>query len=352
MKRPSAQFIRRFFYTLLLLFTVALTTLAIFISQLDLDDYRHELEQELSTILDQPVKIGTSSLTYRHGIALELTDLQIGLAAAPLAEVPHLTATLKLKPLLDGRFVLDQVQIDQPKLQFWIPVIQRPESGTTHELMDALGIRILTINDAELHLHQRLTEGARQLLHLNNLYLVLTDWEKGKAGRVVINGHYQQQHKPAEFTLDLSLPTSADPTTWRDENFRYRLRLQNIATAGLPKPTGVKLPESVDLSASLSGTPATGASLEAKLTSHVERKQLLEVKGTWQSTPEQELLSQLSGSLLGLPIKGQLQMQHQEQKQLLSGRIDSEPIALTPQLLARWYIPQAAKLPTSVHWPR
>jgi len=56
----------------------------IFLSQLELDDYRQRLEQELSRALQQPVSIGSSTLAFENGIALQFNQLKIGPAEAPL----------------------------------------------------------------------------------------------------------------------------------------------------------------------------------------------------------------------------------------------------------------------------
>lgn len=328
----------------MLLAAVLVVAAAIFISQLDLDDYRQELEQELGDILELPVKIGRAALTYRQGLALELDDLRIGSAERPLVEVPQLTAILQVRPLLDGQFVFEKVLVERPKLQIWLQSAQRPERGATQDLLSWLGIRILTVEDAELVVHQQLEQQNRQLLHLQELYLVLTGWESGKTGQLVINGQYQQARQPAEFTIELGLPSSTDPEHWRNENIRSRLSVQNLSTELLPKLPGNALPSSIDLFANLDGIPAAGARVQATVRSHSDREELLELSGNWQSSTTEEILTQLTGPLLGLPIKADLKLERQERGQRLTGQIDSAATPLTPKLLANWQIPQADKL--------
>ncbi len=336
MTRPSRQFIYKVFYFVLLLIALAVIVLSIIISQLELDDYRQELEQTLSKVLDQPVSIGSGSLTYQRGIALGLYDLRIGPPEAPLIVVPRLAATLQIKPLLDGKFVFDRVLVDSPKLQIWLPVAKHPGQGNTHELLNKLGIGILTIENAELHIYQRSAKETRLLLHLENLFLALTGWEEGKSGRLTINGQYIQAQQPADFTIELSLPTSTDPRHWRSENFHCQLSVQNFSTALLPKTTDGEVPKSVDFLVSLDGTPAAGAILQSRLFDHTSREKLLNFNGIWQSSKEQELLSQLSGTILGLPLSGEFKLQRQQQTHLLTGRIGSEPTDLTREILTRW----------------
>lgn len=329
-----------------LFITLVLITglLVIFISQLDLDDYLQTIEEELSESLKQPVAIGRIELGFERGLALELRNLRIGDPHDPLVSVPRLTTTLKLKPLLDGKFVLDRVLLDNPSLQLRLPLQSRSENGFSQQRLDSFGIRILTIRNAELKIYRRKTEGARKLLQLDNLHSVLTGWGSGKTARLVITGQHSQQDHVSDFTIDLSLPVSTDPATWRQENFRSQLTLQNFATTGLPKPPWGRLPEKIDLTATLDGIPAEGAGLKARLLSQVDHEELFTLSGTWQSSSEQDAVTGLTGSLLGLPIDGEFFLMRQPGKNFFAGRVAVHNVALTPKLLAQWRIPAAEKL--------
>ncbi|MCK5913152.1 MAG: AsmA family protein, partial [Desulfuromusa sp.] len=121
MNQSSARLLIRLICYLLILLATVTTVLIVFLSQLDINDYRLSLERQLSAALEQPVQIGHSSLTFGHGLALALEDLQIGPDHAILVDIPHITATLKIAPLFSGQFILEQVQIDSPKFQLWLP---------------------------------------------------------------------------------------------------------------------------------------------------------------------------------------------------------------------------------------
>ncbi len=329
-------------FLVVLLVTVGMA--ALFLSQLDLEDYLQTFEEKLSEGLQQPVTIGQIHLTYEKGLALELHNLVIGEPATPLMRVPRLAATLKLKPLLGGRFILDQVLIDNPGLELWLPFQSRPERGSSQRLLDTFGIRILTMRNARLTIHHRQPEGSRQLLQLDNLYSVLTGWETGKTGRLILTGQYFQQQHASDFTLDLSLPADTDPASWRSENFHYQLTLQNLSTASLPRPAGAEIPQQVDLIATLDGVPADGATLKARLFSQSDQEELFKLDGTWQSTSEQDSVTGLNGTLLGLPIDGEFLLVRQEEKNFLGGRLGAKNIELSAQLLKQWRIPVADKL--------
>ncbi len=318
--------------------------IAIFIHQLDLNDYLQTLEDQLSDNLQQPVAIKEIHLAFEQGLAIELKQLVIGDPLSPLLEVPSLTATLKLIPLFERKLLFTRVLIDSPSVQLFLPLGKGPAAGSSQQLIDSLGIRILTIRNARLNIFQQQPEGPRKLLQLDNLHSVLTGWETGKSGRLVVTGQYFQKQHASDFTVDLSLPTSTDPSEWREENFRYRLTLQNFATADLPKPSGARIPKQVDLYVTLDGVPAKGTQLKARLFSHRDQEELFSFSGNWQSTSKQDTITALTGSLLGLPIDGELLLLRQPKETFLGGRFGAQNVSLTSQLLRQWRIPGAEKL--------
>jgi len=342
MTSSLAKFFRRSLYFLLLLIAVLVILGSIILSQLDLDDYRHELEIELSTALEQPVTIGRSKLTFNNGIALRFQDLRIGPEDALLADIPYLTATLAIGPLLNGEIYLTRVEIDQPQLQFWFPVLNRPEKGTTHRLTDQFGIRVLTIRDASLRLHQRQESGSQQFLHLNDLQIELHGWQPGQTAELIIGGFLQQEGKPAEFLLDFVLPSSTDPEIWRQQNFSHLLRISNLQTFAV-KPLKPGMSGSIDLEASIDGIPAEGAKIRASANNRADQGQLFELTGLWQSSAEQDAVTQLTGDLLGLPLAGEFLLLRQEEEQVLAGRFGAANVDLTPELLSLWQVPEADK---------
>ncbi|NOY12187.1 MAG: AsmA family protein, partial [Deltaproteobacteria bacterium] len=344
MNSTLAKVFRRSLYILLLLLAIIVGLAAIFLNQLDLNDYRHELEQELSSAFEQPVQIGRSKLTFNKGIALRFRDLRIGPPDALLAEVPRLTATLRIAPLFDGRIILDRVEIDGPRLQLWLPILNRPKRGTTHRLADELGIRKLTIRDASLKIYQRLKTGSRQLLDLEKLQIELRGRQPNRTATLTISGQLEQARQPAKFLLNLNLPSSSTPAAWRNEKLNYQLQINNLS---IPMPTVAgqqRPPIGGNLKVAVTGVPADGATVSATLTSSQGGEQLFNLSGRWNSSAEREVIKSLGGNLLSVPLSGEFYLLRQSQKQLLTGRLEATDITLTPQLLERWRIPEADKL--------
>ncbi len=342
MNKPSARFLIRSICYLLILFTTISAILIIFLSQLDLNDYRLSLERQLSSALKQPVKIGHGSLAFNHGLALALKDLQIGPDHATLAKIPEITATLKIKPLLQGQFILDQVQVNNPSIQLWLPFPERPIKGTSHKLFNTLGISILSVHNANIKIHQKHGNDTVQRLTISNLHAILRGWKPGDTGQLVISGKLQEHG--ADFLFETRLPSSRDPAIWRNEEHKTQLKITNFSTDKLPKIYDQSYPESLNLELALQGIPTTGTTLNATLSDPNSHELFFSLEGNWTSLSQQDSITELKGELLKIPLQGEFHFIRQAQKHFLGGRFGVDKLALNSELLKAWRIPYADKL--------
>ncbi len=341
MNRSAAQVLTRIICYLLVLLTTIFTLIIIFLSQLDINDYRLSLEQQLSSTLNQPVQIGHSSLTFSRGLALALEDLQIGPDHAILADIPHITATLKIAPLFNGQFILDQVQIDNPKFKLWLPFPERPSKGTSQRLINSLGIRTLTVHNANLKVFQKQQDGAVLQLELANLHAILRSWKPEKTGKLVVSG--QLQKYGADFLLETSLPSSRNPDIWRNEELKTQLTINGLSTENIPLLQKQGFPESSNLNLKIQGVPGTGTTFTTTLSGSGNNEPLFSLSGRWTSSSQQDSLTKLKGKLRKIPLSGEFHFIRQTKKYFLGGRFGAENVVLTPELLEAWHIPNADK---------
>lgn len=92
----------------------------------------------------------------------------------------------------------------------------------------------------------------------------------------------------------------------------------------------------INLRANLTGIPREGATLSAEVQSTNGQETLFELTGHWVSSAVQEILNQVTGSLLGLPIKGEALLLRQTEKNLLVGRLDANQVKFNQQILDLW----------------
>jgi uncharacterized protein involved in outer membrane biogenesis len=325
-------------YVLIFLATIV-ALLIVYLSQMDLNDYRLSLERTMSSALNQPVQIGHSSLTFDRGLALALKDLQIGDDHAPLAKIPKITATLKLEPLFKGQLILDHVQIENPNFTIRLPFPDRPAKGTSQRLLDTLGISILTIHNANVKVYQKQDGKTEQLLNLSHLNTVLRGWKPDKTGELVISGQIQEQG--GHFIFETRLPSSRDPEIWRNEEQKAQLKITSLSTRNFPKLRNQNLPDVLDLNLDLQGVPATGTAFNTTLFNPDNNEQIFSLSGRWTSSSEQDAITKLKGELLKIPLSGQCYLIKQKKKYLLAGQFGAKNVNLTREILKTWRIPSA-----------
>ena len=355
---PFKLSLRRLFYILIFCATLV-TALIICLSQLDLDDYRHNLEQQLAKVLNQPVRMGKSSLTFSNGLALEVRDLEIGPVQEPVVNIPKITATLELEPLLDRRIVLKDVQLDAPQVVLLLPLQQHMPRGASHQLINNLGIDTLTIRDGQIKTLYRRDEEVIERFNLTDIQAVLSHWQPQTTGNLVVTGRLAEQD--ADFLLETTLPSSIDPAIWRHNNFATQLTIRNFSTAELPRIPGQAYPNAVNLTAKISGPPVLGTQFTADISGAETAEKLFSIAGTWTSSPGTDQLQELSGTLMGVPLSGELQLTRDARQNHLKGQLGISRLNITPTLLERWRIPRARELVSGElkklslnldhHWP-
>jgi len=95
----------RVIITLLLIGLLGIALLLLYLSRLELEEYRHNLEQQISSALQQPVSIGSGSLKFRHGLAIDLYQVEIGTEQELHLRIPQISATIPLVPLLNKQII-------------------------------------------------------------------------------------------------------------------------------------------------------------------------------------------------------------------------------------------------------
>ncbi|MEJ2520345.1 MAG: hypothetical protein P8Y91_08390, partial [Desulfuromonadales bacterium] len=127
---PAVRKGRRFTLIGLVLILVLLGAwLTSFLVRFDLNDYRQEVEAQLSAWLSLPVRIGNIRYNvHQTNLALQITDLEIGTADTPLQVVaPNVLADLQWQALLRRELKFGRITVTTP--QFWV----RPAASAGEE---------------------------------------------------------------------------------------------------------------------------------------------------------------------------------------------------------------------------
>ncbi len=342
---PIKLSLRRFFYLVIML-AILLAGTILWLSQLDFNQYRDTLEQQLSQMLEQPVKIGNVSLAFSRGLALEVSQLRIGHEEMPLATVPIMMATLELEPLLDRRIVFHDISLRQPQVNLLLPEATRNSQNlspaSAYQLPDTLSINRLNVSDAELNIYCRKNNQIQRQVKLTNLQANVSHLQPQRVADILITG--QLKDRNTTFLLETTLPPRLDPQQWRHNNFQTHLTVRHLETKGLLNLENRKFPRTVDLQVNIDGVPVRGARVTTSINGSQTAEQLIALSGFWSSDDQSDQLTQLSGNLLGVPLEGQIILSHNDQVNHLQGKLGIAGLELTPALLKRWRVPHAQEL--------
>ncbi len=302
----------RVIITLLLIGLLGIALLLLYISRLELEEYRHALEEQISSALQQPVNIGSGSLTFRQGLAIDLYQVEIGTEQQIHVMIPQIRATLSLRPLLNKQIILKDVEILGAKTAVHLPLKQQSQPATTTVIQDnpfQLDIRMLTVRHAEV----RIFDQGESRAQLNNLHAVIYDWQAHRPSQLVVSGH--EVRTQADFLLETMLPPFTD-NNWRQLDWEADLQIGRHGSAIEVTDIQTALAQSGRIRLTLDGVPADGAQVSTTVTRAGSSMPLIHVDGIWTSTRETDMLERLEGTLLGFPASGHFSLQHTPTRQL------------------------------------
>lgn len=337
--------------TLLGLLVVAgLLSATFFLLTFDLNRYRDELQQHLSSTLAQPVQLGTASLTLAPGPAFAFTDIRIGSEEDPLLQAEGLALQARLWPLLMGRIRLDKVVLLQPQARF---TLTNDESPTTRDLRPVeLVSRILaTVQVHSLRLRGgslRLTDLRQQdqpfVLDLTGIELAVQDIYTPDKGHLKLQ--CQLAENPETHLLASGrLRVPSDPALWRRLWLDLTIRLAGMEAETLcgdypwVRCRGTRGLFSADLS--LTGSPEEGLAFRAELNSDplllaladltpsplaLER---LAFSGVWTAKDHLDRFDNLSLHWDGLQFAGHFSLQRDTDDPWIEGGLSSADLPLT-----------------------
>ena len=334
--------IRISLYLLILVATITASGI-VYISQIDLNDYRIYLENKLTATLNQPVHIGNCKLTFSRGIAIALDDLQIGADGDEIAIVPYITATLKILPLLQRQFILDHVRANTPQLTLHLPILQQSKIASK-SLFSSLGITTLNVQNGNLTIYRQTKKNTPDKLVLANINITLKGWNPGQIGHLIVNGKLEKYD--SNFMLETNLPSSNDPDTWRSEEVTTNLQIANFPLKRLLKITHENIPEKLELNLSVQGIPTTGAHFNLDIKNATNQAQVFTLAGDWTSKQQQEALTAIHGDFFDLPLNGEFNLIRKADRSILTGQLNVKNFTLTAQQLKEWQIPNNDKFIT------
>ncbi len=334
----------------LLLITGAL--LAWLVASFDLDSYRAELQDSLSAALRRPVRLGRVQLSLRHGPALDVHDVQVGVGEeSSRLQIRHLYLRLDLKELLHRRLHTRNLLLDQPVLTLVrsappaTTAATAPPPDIDPQVLERLGFSDCTLRNGRLLLIDRRRPEQPLTIAAEELNGRLSNLAPGQQGLLQLRGKVAFQDRQADFDLSGELTPGLAFPFWRDARYNLRLSLRDLPAAWFspafsPRPDQWGLEGRTNIIGSFAGQPATGLDIELA----VAGTQLvlvspngqstgplftsLDLRTRWTEEPSATRLDPLTLNLGKNVLHGQIEVEHQPSGPMVTALLKGTDLVL------------------------
>lgn len=322
-----------------------------FLATFDLNNYRTDLQDRLSSGLSQPVRLGAASLSLRPGPTFDFTSIEIGSKENRLLEADRLSLQTKLLPLLIGKLSFEKIVLHHPRVSLTLltPTEKTPTQPRPvvllNKLLNSVRVHSLQIKQGTIHLNDLRQENAPFELQLKDINLALRDIYSRKRGRLQLSG--QLAGEPAsrlQATGRLTLPN--DPARWRQLWLNLSIHLRGIDPNGLCSHYAAQAgcrgsSGRLTMDLALHGSPEEGLSFKTdllgdnlllKFPEHYPQPlplQKLRISGLWTAEAGLNQFDDLALQLNELQLAGHLSLQHGEADPWLEGGLSTQKLPLT-----------------------
>ena len=269
--------------------TVVLTVawIAYFLASFDLNNYRQQAEESLSSMLSLPVKVGAIHYNLHDtNLALHVTGMQIGDNKSTVQiDAPDILINLKWRGLLERNIKFAKISLIQP--QIWIKPATTtqngaviPQSETTPATINRALLQSISIDDMEIlggvvHIEASGPDQSTKQIEITKLDGELSDLRLNQTAQLIIKGDLKipgQAEKSSwqlqgESSLQLDENGMLDPHVNLDLNLKG-LDLSTIQSLSIEQPATYSIEGTSDLHLHIKGSPNKGIDFQAGLSSN------------------------------------------------------------------------------------
>lgn len=345
-----------------LLATVCLAAACTFLLTFDLNTYKESLANRLSTALEQPVSIGSASMSWRRGPVFDISALRIGEPGIePIGEIEHLFLQPRLLPLLRGQVVFDDMILARPRYKLDLLL-----SDSTTELpmsllkalLQTVQVRNLVVIDGQLNLDARRATGPSAQVQIRAIELKIRNLLTGRPGKLQLSAELLQNQEVATLSVKGHIAQDSDMSTWRQARGDLQVQLENIDTERIftwfpPLSDSPKLSGKSTLTLTTEGSVVDGLHFNAGLSgpnltlvwpSRYQTSPPINnfaVTGIWTGSESLDTLSALNLQLNRLLLQGHLSLQRGQDQPWLEGTLSSQALNLAD---IREFVPDRIRL--------
>ncbi len=318
----------------------ASTWIGFFLASFDLNDYRNQVQTQLSSHLSLPVELGELRYQFHNtNLALSLTGLHIGNAESILEiMVPEILVNLRWQGLLNRRFEFKKISLIHPKLNFRLQPHELSSTaiprGTTPLLIDQALIYQTKIEELELiagvltlALPQK--NGEKRFIEFADLDGSMEDVGLERTSQIFLKGHFRAPGQSQHSLWDLqgNMTPTLDPQAGFISDLNLNLTAKELELTALkallaPQHDELSVAGQSWLQLHIEGSPAAAIEFQAELNS--DNLAITPGHGYTQPVQMNQLLASGRLHLRGAPPRIS-DLQLKSDRSLLSGELHWSP---------------------------
>lgn len=269
---------RRLIITIIFVLLIgAATVISVFLNTFDLNNFRAQISDTLSSRLSQPVNLGQAHFSIKHGPSFAFSDVLVGTKDAPL----HLTADhvffrLEVLPLLSGQFKFSEILFEKPDVTLKIGQQQSPDQKRRRVFFDqslVAGdlVKSLRIKDGNFRLEDYRRSDKPFIIALEKMRMVVDDLSLQQSGWIEIRGDINANNILSPLRLSGYIKAGDSTPFWNNAHYELEMRITDFASDVLsqrykPASLPIKIHGRTNINIQLTGIPAKGLRFKTILT--------------------------------------------------------------------------------------
>jgi len=262
--------LRRLIITIIFVLIIgAASVISVFLSTFDLNHFRGQISDTISSRLSQPVDLGQAHFSIKHGPSFAFDKIRIGTKSAPLyLTAEHLFFRLEVLPLLTGDIKFLEILFEQPNVTLKIGQSPATNKGDRRLFFDQSLfsgdlVSSIRIKNGHFRIEDYRNSQTPFIVALEKMRLVVDDLSLRQSGWVEIQTNINCNDIRSPLRLSGYIKAGDSTPFWNNANYDLEMQISDFASDLLSQRyqnifSRFQIHGRTDIHTQLSGSPAEG----------------------------------------------------------------------------------------------
>jgi hypothetical protein len=299
---------------------------SVFLTTFDLNSFRGELSDEISSRISQPVNLGQAHFSLKHGPSFAFDNVLVGTKDASLhVRAEHVFFRLEVLPLLTGNIKFTEILFEKPDFNLKVGQ-KRPDGKSGRRLVVDQSlfagdlVRSIRIKNGNFRFEDYRKSEKPFITALENMDIVIDDLSLRESGWVEAEGDINLNNIRSPLRISGYIKAGDTAPFWNRAHYELNININDLATDILSQRFRRLIPAHIhgrtDINLKLFGVPAEGLTFNTILTGRdlgitlpnrprpiLSRR--ISVSGTWQNIEKFHKFSNLDIEFGNMQLSGE-----------------------------------------------